>query len=658
MLMLCFLSKPCSAQFQHYQNINDVGQYEPLYPTGVPHPPSDPFIEVKFDNHPSNGHFRLHIRTTLQSAASIGADGVLSIHLKLEDNTFDPNRIEFEFAVPVEAGANSAEASFLIPHGGGRSGYSVVPYWNGRLLKNGRVHLSFNNGNWNQSPSPSIKVFSENTLNVYSRTANPRFSQISQVSPQTLFAPGRWLHIDSGGSSFGNAEFLPVDWRELTAFSSIEILVEDFVKLTAQQIQALEKYVLAGGYLLVICDKEEVHSGLHVWSQSAISKDWSWITSGRHKTEKLPDLSFARSVAVSEVQGVFESWQLGLGVVRFGNEDNNSSILQNSAPPDTLFFDAGNSYWEWLIPNIGKTPVYLFMMLAVGFVCVVAPSIMVWANRHRRRIWTLILMPIAALLAVLCLLASAWMGSGNGNFERKRSLTILDSQGVGVSWARQTAFSSFTRDISVDNNTLFSFIDWRTYPENLSLQGAIGSEGVLYKRALPARTTTQVQQIVPVKTTPLLEIQELEDGTVKVSSLIQSTIRGGAVTNGSGQLFLLRELQPGQAVTLTSSSTLEVSNWLSVLNDTEPLVLPQGIPNSSSRYYSGYYNLPTKGPAGEKYWSELIGSTVHGTKSLLQELAVVAPRKYIVFTQANGLVKPLISEVSETGSIHLWLGAW
>lgn len=102
-----------------------------------------------------------------------------------------------------------------------------------------------------------------------------------------------------------------------------------------------------------------------------------------------------------------------------------------------------DSYWQFLIPGVGKAPVMTFLVLISLFMIVIGPLNYSWLKRRGRLHLLLVTVPAGAALMVGGLFLFAILTDGLSAQTRIRSFTRLDQKNqAAASWSRQTYYAS------------------------------------------------------------------------------------------------------------------------------------------------------------------------------------------------------------------------
>lgn len=83
-----------------------------------------------------------------------------------------------------------------------------------------------------------------------------------------------------------------------------------------------------------------------------------------------------------------------------------------------------------------------FLVFVALFVGGAAPGLMFWTNRHKRRVWLVVLMPLTAAICTVLLFGYGLLKDGLGVVSRLRSLAFIEEKGDGLIWSRQNYFAA------------------------------------------------------------------------------------------------------------------------------------------------------------------------------------------------------------------------
>ncbi len=117
-------------------------------------------------------------------------------------------------------------------------------------------------------------------------------------------------------------------------------------------------------------------------------------------------------------------------------------------------------YWDWLLANVARPPVYAFLFVLTGFVLLVGPVSYHFTRRAGRTYLMFIIAPVLATLATLMLFGYGFVADGFGTQVRARQITWVDGQsGNAARMTRATYFAAFRQ-----NDGLQFPLDAAVYP--------------------------------------------------------------------------------------------------------------------------------------------------------------------------------------------------
>lgn len=646
---------------QHVVSINsdsDLGRYIPIYriPTGGQPEPISTSVMVQSNLAGTQRYTKLTFEIDRNSSSPPNEDILVRIVAKHNNRP-----ISFETTTLLAAGEMKARTELMVCLEYSSVAFNVNVFHNDSLLTHHRslVFLSGNNFG-NQSA---------NLLSLHSKANPPDFSDsnLDKLFSQANSNNGVWL-VNSFDSewNYGNIEKMPVDFLQLFAFDEIAISVDDFVSLSSDKLNLLEDLLLAGGNLYLYGEKakERVAEYWLDTTQFKVPSDGSKsgmpVTPVNMSAKAYP----SKGAIISEppVSRLFDEYKVGVGlgtlIIQDATTELSEPISRLGLNTGRLIWESDNDYWEWGLPNVGQTPVLLFLTLSLGFVCVIAPSIMFWSKRHGRRVWLVILMPLSALLATLLLIAFAYLSSSFQSVQRIRSLTILDPRGKGVLWSRQTAFSSKTVSLTVDRNTLVSFIEAPQVPRSSQLRCIYEPDTVTYAGAVPIRTITQIQLIQQVDRGVPLEITPEKDGAMSVKNISGTAIQAGAVFAEDESCYWIDSLADGETKTINIIPSGDAYSKLVAQSDQQMLTSPlAGSTGRSSMFGRSFFptNHNTSTLLGEDHWQAwLAPPPIIGT----WRSKALPKKRFVLFTTESKQVQKLLPDVDPTDSIHLLVGEW
>jgi hypothetical protein len=113
----------------------------------------------------------------------------------------------------------------------------------------------------------------------------------------------------------------------------------------------------------------------------------------------------------------------------------------------TSLVHGSSNYWDWLLANVARPPVYVFLGLLSVFVLLVGPISYYFTRRAQRTYLMFIIAPILATFATLVLFGYGLIADGFGVQSRVRQITwVEEGSGRAATQTRATYFAAFRRD--------------------------------------------------------------------------------------------------------------------------------------------------------------------------------------------------------------------
>ncbi|MBU6172483.1 MAG: hypothetical protein KGQ60_01690, partial [Planctomycetes bacterium] len=438
-------------------------------------------------------------------------------------------------------------------------------------------------------------------------------------------------------------------------------------------------YVMAGGVLRIqhIEDRESVLEKIYGKGFAQAFK-LSMSSPPKPKTVN-PNMNSYNgnqpAVALLEtLPETIQAYRLGLGTIELTLDDTHHDLRlgSESYTNHTRRFEngIGDDFWEWLIPKVGKTPVFSFLAFVLFFVGMLAPGLMIWSNRKGRRIWLLLLMPLLAMAGTCGLFAFGIIKDGFTSESRVRSLAVVGEDGRGIVWSRQAYFSayvpsdgiSFTEDAMVTPLTPESIQNSRDFIQSFS-GGRMNLTGLL-----SPRIQEQFCVMHPIASINPVGRGESQDPVLRDQSIInrgESTWQLALFVDKKGLLFMAENVPEGASATLTQLDEKEASGRLLKSYSQVPLQVPEDAPSidqvSLGESFFGRNRWQTKTHLGgmheEEVWKQLLGSDMNASE--LGKLANrYAPGSFILFVDKAPYLQRCLDFASESNSLHTIVGRW
>lgn len=261
-------------------------------------------------------------------------------------------------------------------------------------------------------------------------------------------------------------------------------------------------------------------------------------------------------------------------------------------------------FWDWLMNNVARPPVYAFLALLSGFVLLVGPISYHFTRRAGRGYLMFIIAPVLASITTLMLFGYGFVADGFGTKARVRQITWVDGEsGKASEMNRATYFAAFR-----PSGGLRFPIDAAVYPV-LNTDDAIerdyspvmrfnrsieltDSEQIFRGEFLPSRTQSQFFSFRPLDKNVGLLV-EYEKGLWRVKNQFDASLNRAIIRMTDATYCMLPEpLGPGESVLLSSTADSKAMIAMrEMYRDDQPLP-PLGYAPGGTRS-NNWYQLST-----------------------------------------------------------------
>lgn len=324
----------------------------------------------------------------------------------------------------------------------------------------------------------------------------------------------------------------------------------------------------------------------------------------------------------------------------------------------------GDDFWDWLIPSVGRTPAIPFLIFVILFVGVGAPGVMAWSNRHKRRIWLVILMPFIAALCTIFLFGYGLLKDGFGAVTRSRSLSFIDEKGDGMVWSRQSYFAATvpTQGVELGKETYIAPMLVNPYTTNSTSKQLNVQEGQKYVGLLPARLQTQFSISHPLRNLSV----------IKRMAEVDSVLKGPAVQNASDfdwtqavfisakdEFFVASNTTIGQRASFAPCTRDDAEMILQQEYKRQPLAPPPDSPSADQTTLASTFNIFRVNRTGnstgqiieEKVWEAHIGKSRN-------QVSCLTPGTFIIYAKEAPYLEKCMSNALEQDGLHMIVGRW
>ncbi len=505
--------------------------------------------------------------------------------------------------------------------------------------------------------------------------------------------------------AYGLVEKMPSNWLTLSSLQNISVGFEDLARLDSKRLQCLNNYVLAGGLLRVnkVPSFQAVAALLPIdisrqkrsakgsakndknkdaaQSKNSANSDSETANLGWNEEDAMWHEGFSESMPQTNMAPIFVSHGFGevyldnsyrldrsyLPEAVSSNVPNPNPSISNPSNRTLRFADGiGDDFWNWLIPSVGRTPVIPFLAFVVLFVGAAAPGIMYWSNRHKRRVWLVVLMPLTAVVCTLLLFTYGLLKDGLGAVSRTRSLAFVDEHGDGIVWSRQSYFAATVandgltigEETQLAPMTVSSFADLPAC-EQYGVEGMQQYRGILLPRMQSQFSITH----------PLRELAVVKRGVEN-----DSILNGPAIVNHSNftwskavfvgpnkEMFVASDVGPGQRAICELSTSEEATKELKAQYKTQALIPPADSPSadqtSLAQAFTGIFTFKrarnnTVGQINEETtWTSHLGMSADNATILL-------PGTYVIFASEAPYLERCLKGVKDQDGLHTIVGRW
>lgn len=414
--------------------------------------------------------------------------------------------------------------------------------------------------------------------------------------------------------------------------------------------------------LLGLLDQQA--SFVNAWSEQLIQ--WHRLSFENNETEQ--DSVSTEVVESTPAKDYRASIGLGNVYVSYDRTLRDLQVIDDGTSNKTVRFvnGFGAAYWEWLIPSVGKTPVWSFLLFVLVFVGLIAPALIVWTNRTGRRVWLILWMPCLALGATSTLFVFGTVKDGFTSVSRIRSLTMVDREGNGVAWSRQTYFSAYLppEGIRLSNQAMVTRLLPNNDRKGIQQWTREEDDRVVFAGILPARIQSQFMITHPVSNLRVVEKRTDAAGTAIPAVVNRSSSKWqlGVFVDKQGTFFIAEDVGPDQEATLATIDPVDAAKKLKAAYNATPLVAPVDAPLEDQRTLAdsfwgrSYYNTitPQEARLEETAWLLMLGDTNGQSIPTMQP----PPGSYFLFVESAPHLEKCLPTATETSSLHALTGYW
>ncbi len=580
--------------------------------------------------------------------------------------------------------------------------FTISAKLNGRKLTGQNIHVySANTASISNGFKSLVLISNESSLH-----DSNRLEALAEMAQS-----GNWFSQEKCTDSvlrsgaYGHVEKMPVNWLYLSSLQNVSVGFDDLVRMDAKRLECLNNYVLAGGLLrvnkvpslqavatLLPIDGSRQRrtvkgSGMNDDNRDAakvkksVNYDSETANLGWSEEHAVWHEGFSESISQTNMDPIYVSH--GFGEVCLDNSYRldrsylpqavssnvpypNSSISNPSNRTLRFAEGIGDDFWNWLIPSVGRTPVIPFLAFVVLFVGAAAPGIMYWSNRHKRRVWLVVLMPLTAVVCTLLLFTYGLLKDGLGAVSRTRSLAFVDERGDGIVWSRQSYFAATVANdgLMIGEETQFAPMTVSSFAD-LPACEQHGVEAMQqYRGILLPRMQSQFSMTHPLRELAVVK-RGVENDTVLNGPVIVNqsnfTWSKAVFVGPNKEMFIASDVRPGQRAICELSTSEEAISALRTQYKSQALIPPADSPSadqtSLAQAFTGIFTFKrarnnTVGQINEETtWTNHLGMSADNATILL-------PGTYAIFAAEAPYLERCLKGVRDQDGLHTIVGRW
>lgn len=334
----------------------------------------------------------------------------------------------------------------------------------------------------------------------------------------------------------------------------------------------------------------------------------------------------------------------------------------------------GDDFWGWLIPSVGRTPVIPFLVFVSAFAGLVVPGLLVWCNRHKRRVWLVVLMPLLAAFFTFALFAYGILKDGFGSVCRLRSFACLDVKGDGMVWSRQSYFAAVvpSEGFVVGRETQLSPLAIHSNKELPSSQQFDMEGKQVYVGLLQPRVQSQFSVTHPLQGVSIVGRSEENDEVLQDRSIRNASAFAWSVAmfvDAQSRCFIATEVAPGSQAECSEISMEDAirvlrKKFVSVSTDA-PVDAPSANQFTLNQFFRNQFNNfnnqgnNTGQIFEEDFWAERVGIAASraGANQNVEPFQPL-PRSFIILSDHAPYLERCLPGAVEQDGLHGIMGVW
>ncbi len=323
--------------------------------------------------------------------------------------------------------------------------------------------------------------------------------------------------------------------------------------------------------------------------------------------------------------------------------------------------DPTSDFWNFVIPGVGRVPIYAFLGLMTAFVVVIGPLNYIYLRRRAKLHLMIITVPLCAAAVTVSLFAYALISDGLGLRVRVRSYTQIDQRrGEAVCWSRLCYYAglapsqglTFSGDVAV--LPIADDSQGRRQGETRQVGWTKDGRQHLSSGWLRSRTLTQFYTARSRRTDARLDI-DAKDGRLTVTNQLGTPIQHLVVCDASGKLYHTDHLAQGATAELTAAEdAMEASRAVREAFRTNRLQ------RDENRGGDVVATVVPPGAGGPAVSGLSLSRMEAGLATALQQVTdgKLEPRSYVAIVERSPEMELGTPSAQEEAGFHVILGRW
>ncbi len=562
-------------------------------------------------------------------------------------------------------------------------------YVNFRVLERGRqidklthsISLSEMADSSNVGPAMLIVAKKPEDIEMYDRSID-----------QIFFGSSTHRHGAYEYTQHVRPQKLPANWLAYTGLDILAIPLSSLAQdVPADARNAIFEWVASGGNLLIYNVAEPVENSASLKNALAfkdrafIGKEWEKFNLKRFKRKVVVDVDtgstrkpedFSQGQPWKMLSSNYAVRSFGLGKVIALSENPFPGTISHwvwlleHLSTDRLLWHSRNgitsrngneSFFRFLIPNVGGVPVFSLLILITFFTILIGPVNYIYFLKKRQLAMLLITVPVIAFGSSMLLLGYSTIAHGFSIKSRVRSITFLDQkQNHAMSITRVAYYAGMAPSAGLHfEPTTAVYPIWPTNQAFESARVDWSEKQHLQNGWLRSRTRTQFLTVSQQEQRGRIELQSTKGEAPQISNGLEWSLKTLLIVDQAGKAWVGRDLEAGavgKLEPLTAEHRKELRQYLSE----HSMDFPTGVDGTA---ISG----EMLNPGAALSYNHSVGLNAVYNKSLQEKILTginplgrkqekMQPGSYFAIMNQEPDLDLGLSNAQETISIHLLFG--